>query len=692
MIMKTICAGCGTELKPDAPQGLCPQCLLKAGLETQADPAASHGPNSGFSAPAPAELTPFFPQLEILELLGQGGMGVVYKARQPGLDRLVALKLLSPTGSKDPSFAQRFAQEARSLARLSHPNIVAVYDFGQAGPYFYLLMEYVDGVNLRQSLRQISPDQALAIVPKICEALQYAHEEGIVHRDIKPENILVDKKGRVKIADFGLARLLGQPGAEARLTRSQQVMGTPHYMAPEQIEKPLEVDHRADIFSLGVVFYEMLTGELPVGRFPLPSTKAHVDARLDDVVLRTLEKEPQRRYQQAKELKTEVENISGIVESLPPHMRRVFGFEYKTKATLFGLPLMHVAMGMDPVTGRRRIAKGILAIGDMAKGVFALGGIAMGGICMGGVAIGILPVGGCALGLLSIGGLGLGLLYAYSGLAVAPIAMGGLALGYYSSGGAAFGAHPWGGNAHTDPVAADFFRNYNFGWVHMIVWTLVALSMFASLLVPLLSWLLSGKQAQASASRRTTEFRPGSTPPPHPPTASSAGEPPLPPPRFSRSAIIGALWIPFFLVAFFGMYMVQAQVVTQDGTLPPRTLFQNLMTFTVLPLGLLAPFGTTILGSVSLGRIRRSKGRIIGLPLALADALFFPLLILDAVLFVLWYVLSNKFFPDSFTGPNQGWLEIIRTLVVFVLPIVGLLALDAIIAFYAWRGAKKPVT
>ncbi|MCX5677435.1 MAG: protein kinase, partial [Planctomycetota bacterium] len=144
----------------------------------------------------------------------------------------------------------------------------------------------------------------------ICEALQYAHEEGIVHRDIKPENILLDKKGRVKIADFGLAKLLGRGPADFTLTQPQQVMGTPHYMAPEQLEHPAEVDQRADIYSLGVVFYEMLTGELPLGRFAPPSQKVQVDVRLDEVVLKTLEKEPGRRYQQASQVRTDVETIA----------------------------------------------------------------------------------------------------------------------------------------------------------------------------------------------------------------------------------------------------------------------------------------------------------------------------------------------------------------------------------------------
>src|SRR5438046_4632572 len=182
-------------------------------------------------------------------------------------------------------------------------------------------MELVHGVNLRQleQSRRLAPTEALGIVPKICEALQYAHEEGIVHRDIKPGNILLDKKGRVKIADLGLAKLLDTEAIDFTLTRSQQVMGTPHYMAPEQIEKPQFVDHRADIYSLGVVFYEMLTGELPLGRFAAPSQKVQVDVRLDEVVLRSLEKEPERRYQQASQVKSDVESVAGVVEKRSPH-------------------------------------------------------------------------------------------------------------------------------------------------------------------------------------------------------------------------------------------------------------------------------------------------------------------------------------------------------------------------------------
>ncbi|UCG58802.1 MAG: serine/threonine protein kinase [Phycisphaerales bacterium] len=319
------CTQCGGELPPDAPQGLCPQCLMKIGLPGGASASqqspydvtnnGSSGPvpPGGFVPPEPAELAEQFPQLEVLELLGQGGMGVVYKARQKQLDRLVALKVLPPEISRDTAFAERFTREARALAKLSHPRIVSVFDFGNTDSgLYYFVMEYVDGTDLRRVIRgeELSPHEALAIVPQICEALQYAHEEGVVHRDIKPENILLDKKGKVRIADFGLAKLLDLPATRYALTQAHHTMGTPHYMAPEQVEHPGQVDHRADIYSLGVVFYEMLTGELPLGRFPPPSERVQVDVRLDEVVLKTLEKAPERRYQHASEVKIDVETIS----------------------------------------------------------------------------------------------------------------------------------------------------------------------------------------------------------------------------------------------------------------------------------------------------------------------------------------------------------------------------------------------
>jgi serine/threonine protein kinase len=309
------CPVCGTTIVPGAPQGLCPECLFRAGFETRSGNKSTDGQSAAVLAPL-EEVAKCFPSLEIIELAGQGGMGAVYKVRYRQLPRFAALKFLFPEKQKSPQFAERFEREARTLAALSHPNIVTVYDFGKVDGRFYLLMEFVDGLTLRQLFRarRLSPAEAVAIVPKICDALQYAHDQGVVHRDIKPENILLDKAGQVKIADFGIAKMLNLPG-NISLTGSMDVIGTPLYMAPEQIENPDVVDSRADIYSLGVVFYEMLTGELPLGRFQPPSQKLETDPGLDEVVIHALEKEPERRYQQVGQMKADVEKIA---QTLPP--------------------------------------------------------------------------------------------------------------------------------------------------------------------------------------------------------------------------------------------------------------------------------------------------------------------------------------------------------------------------------------
>ena len=343
------CPRCQSPIPADAPGGICPACALLGVAEpTDAAQAAAAG------VPTLEELGAAFPEYEVLEVIGHGGMGVVFKARQPRLDRLIALKILPPALAAQPGFAERFTREARALARLAHPHIVAVYDFGERAGFYYLMMEFVDGVNLRQALRAgVTPEQALQLVPHICEALQFAHDHGVLHRDIKPENILLDRAGVPKLADFGIAKMAGDSGAATGLTGTGAALGTVAYMAPEQIEKPATVDHRADIYSLGVVLYEMLTGELPLGRFAAPSEKSHVGLGVDEVVMRALEKERGKRQQSATEMKTQVEGANttpvgrGAARATPqtvenPWLRRVF-----VLALAFVLgPVLAIALGL----------------------------------------------------------------------------------------------------------------------------------------------------------------------------------------------------------------------------------------------------------------------------------------------------------------------------------------------------------
>lgn len=306
------CSTCGALIPEDAPEGICPACALGRGLGVGAATKMTED-EAAFRRAEVETLAAAFPQFELIELLGRGGMGEVYKARQKKLGRLVAIKILpEPFGSSD-EYTERFLREARSLALLNHPNIVTIYDFGDANGLCYFVMEYIDGVDLRRMIEAhtLTPTDALRIVPQICDALQFAHDAGVVHRDIKPANILIDKQGRVKIADFGLAKIVSKELKDFTLTGVGDVMGTAEYMAPEQRRASQAVDHRADIYSLGVVFYEMLTGDVPMGKFDPPSKRVEVDVRLDDVVLRTLEREPERRYQKASEIKTSVEEING---------------------------------------------------------------------------------------------------------------------------------------------------------------------------------------------------------------------------------------------------------------------------------------------------------------------------------------------------------------------------------------------
>lgn len=285
---------------------------LIAGLDPQALFAlsADEASAAAWEPPSLEEVAKLFPQWQVRRLLGRGGMGAVYEMRQPELDRLVAVKLLPIEASRDEHLVERFRREARTLAKLRHPGIVALLEAGiSPAGHFFFVMEHVDGSPLSQLIAagKLDAAKAIEIVRQVCEALAFAHAQGVIHRDIKPSNILIDSAGRAKVADFGLARLeQAQAAGALDVSRTGQFMGTPDYAAPEQVRDAAHVDHRADIYSLGVLLYEMLTGDLPRGVFQPPSRKAGSDTRLDDVVRRAMQERPEDRYQAAAELQKDI--------------------------------------------------------------------------------------------------------------------------------------------------------------------------------------------------------------------------------------------------------------------------------------------------------------------------------------------------------------------------------------------------
>ena len=330
----------------------------------------------GWQPPTVEEAARLFPQYEVLSLLGRGGMGAVYKARQIELDRFVAIKLLPLEISVDHDFAERFRREARAMARLDHPNIIGVHDFGATSEgHLYFVMAFIEGANLDEMIHGpgLAPVQSLEIVDGVCDALEYAHAKGIVHRDIKPANVMVNVDGRVKVADFGLARLIDAGAEQFGNTVTGTVMGTADYMAPEQ-SHGMHVDHRADIYSLGVMLYEMLCREVPHGMFDPPSTRvAGVNSRVDQVVARAMQQQPQRRYQSTTEMKTDV---AAARASLPrtPKPGPVPGQSWKPLSRDSQSSDWHPQTGTSPVKSRKSLYLGaagvVLAGAIIAAAIF----------------------------------------------------------------------------------------------------------------------------------------------------------------------------------------------------------------------------------------------------------------------------------------------------------------------------------
>lgn len=265
-------------------------------------------------APEVEHLQKVLPQYEILQTLGKGGMGAVYKARQKSLKRLVAIKILPPEAADDElKFIERFQNEAQTMAQMNHPAIVSVYDFGEtANGLLYFVMEFVDGTDVQQMIHssgRLSEEHAITITVNVCEALHYAHARGVIHRDIKPANILINCDGGVKVADFGLAKM-HDPSRTSGLTHTHLAMGTPDYVAPEALINGVETDHRADLYAVGVMLYQMLTGEVPRGMFKLPSEKTlGVDPRFDEIICKAMETDRDERYQSALDVREALDEI-----------------------------------------------------------------------------------------------------------------------------------------------------------------------------------------------------------------------------------------------------------------------------------------------------------------------------------------------------------------------------------------------
>jgi len=524
----------------------------------------------------PEELAPHFPQLEILECLGRGGMGVVYKARQKSLNRLVALKLLAPERADDPQFAARFEKEAHALAALNHPNIVGVYDFGQVGGFYFLLMEFVDGVNLRQLLqtKRLTPKEALSIVPPVCDALQCAHDHGIVHRDIKPENLLIDKNGTVKIADFGIAKIVHSSHLAPRDEQcasphdaATMPFGTPDYAAPEQAHGT--ADHRADIYSLGVVLYEMLTGERPKENITPPSKRVQVDIRIDEIVLKALEKTPELRFATAAEFRTQVEAMTAPAgesrEPFAPITPNTVAAA-TVVAVFFGLVILGIPF-VDMFRVQKDPAYIMVIVLALVASIFAGFSARSSLPDLKSPPWWFRPLGLVAL-VLAVPVIGFAVFFAMN-----------LSQGF--------------GNPATSEAL------------------LVPICFVGAVALPLAGVAL------------WRAVRPGGSP-------RHGGHEISGLPRLSRLAVSGACWVPVTPVA-----LVIASTVSypqQDGSPSGFGWLQLVVLIPMLLIAVAGPFGTTILGWLAVVEISRSRGKVHGLRLAVFDALIYPLMALSAVI------------------------------------------------------------
>jgi serine/threonine-protein kinase len=368
-LVSRVCENCGQKIFGDEPKGLCSACILETGLGPLADEAvAGVGLSAVASAKADdpghaADVLKDLGDYELLEEIGRGGQGVVYRARQKSLNRTVALKVIGLGQWATPAHLKRFRREAESAANLDHPCIVPIYDVGEYEGSCYFSMKFIDGGQLDEVAKRtpISPHDAAELIAKLARAVHYAHEHGILHRDIKPGNVLVDTKGEPHLTDFGLARLLE---TKSTVTHTLDVLGTPSYMAPEQASgRNEQLTSATDVYGLGAVLYQLLTGHPPFAggttyetvRLLLESEprqprlwNPRIDRDLATICLKCLEKDPQRRYPAAAGL---AEDLERWLRHEPIRARHVGAFtrgkkwlrRNPTKALLFALSLAFAA-------------------------------------------------------------------------------------------------------------------------------------------------------------------------------------------------------------------------------------------------------------------------------------------------------------------------------------------------------------
>ncbi len=479
------------------------------------------------SAQTPTSAQPLRPGLvlnhyTLTREVGRGGMALVWLARDQKLNRSVALKILRPGLALEERNAQRFRREALAVASLKHPNIVQIYGAEEALGYHYLAMEFIEGPSLATVLEALPPDRAptaealaratgspalarhgehyeravASLLAPIIEALQAAHEKGLVHRDIKPSNILLRADGSPVLADFGLAK--GDEDPALSLTGAP--IGTPYYMSPEQayVTGTRRIDHRTDVYSMGVTLFEALCGVRPFNgdsfleviesiRSTIPPSVRTINRGLTRsaaaVVSQAMHREPAERYADAAEMHAD---MVALAEGRPTQalarvgspLRRLWlqirvmssgvNYEYRSARTFLGLPLVHIFTGRGHPSQPWRVAKGWFAMGDIAIGGIATGVFSVGGLTFGGMSVGLLTWAGIGFGGAVCAGMGAGLI-SFGGIALGGLAIGGIAWGYVAIGGIAHGTYAMGGspsgthildpNAATpDPAAVQFFE------------------------------------------------------------------------------------------------------------------------------------------------------------------------------------------------------------------------------------------